>query len=325
MSSTTAAAVACITATPDKNGHVPLEDCRALWPYYPSIAAAALIAAIFGISTFTHIIQAIHYRMRFCWVIIMAGSWETAGFLFRALSAHNQTSLGLYLPGELFILLSPIWINAFDYMLLGRMVYYFLPEQKIFRLHATKFALLFVSLDIVAFLIQLIGGTMASGRHPEKLETGLHIYMTGIALQQAFILFFLSFAISFHRRMLKLECEGVLDQKNKRPWRPLLYTLYASLALITTRIIFRLVEYSAGVSSPIPTHEAFFYSLEAFPMVLALFIMNITHPGRTFVGPDADFPKKTRQQKEEKEAKKEAKQAERERREMRNFGLGSSV
>jgi hypothetical protein len=311
-SSTATAAATCITSTPDKNGHVPLTDCRVIWPYYPSIGAAVLFTVLFGASTITHLVQAIHYRKKFCWVIINAGLWETIGFFLRILSAKNQITLGIYVPEELLIILAPIWINAFDYMLLGRMIYYFLPEQSVLGLKAKRFALLFVLMDMAAFVVQAIGGVMLTGGSniPEHtLRTGLHVYEAGLGIQEAFMAFFMFLAVLFHRRMLQLEREGTL-QKNTTSWRPLLFTLYASLMLITIRIIFRLVQYNYGFLGTIPTHEVYFYALDALPMFLALILMNITHPGRTLVGPESEFPSKTREQKkEEKQAKKAAKEA----------------
>lgn len=52
----------CVTAIPDKNGHVPINDCRALYNYYPSFAAAILFCIIFGISFCLHTVQAIVWR-----------------------------------------------------------------------------------------------------------------------------------------------------------------------------------------------------------------------------------------------------------------------
>lgn len=73
------------------------------------------------------------------------------------------------------------------------------------------------------------------------------------------------------------------------------------------RIIFRLVEFShgTGTNNPIPTHEVYMYCLDALPMALALYTMAISHPARTLVGPDSEFPKLTRaEKKQQKEAKK---------------------
>lgn len=123
-------------------------------------------------------------------------------------------------------------------MILGRMVYYYLPEQKVFGVHATKFSLLFVLLDIVSFLVQAVGGIIVSGNNvPQKLlETGKDIYMSGIGLQELFILCFFGLVIAFHRRVLVLEQEGVLEKNGRTQWRRLLYTLYISLILITVTL-----------------------------------------------------------------------------------------
>jgi len=285
----------CITATLGKYDQVPINDCRAVWLYSPSIAAAIIFAILFGICTTRHIIQAVHYRMKFCWVIIQASAWETAGFTLRSIAAQHQISLGLYLPEELLILLAPIWINAFDYMLLGRMIYYFLPEKHVFGLPATKFALVFVLLDVSTFIIQSIGIVISSSGQNETTKTlyfGIHVYMGGLALQEFCILCFSGMVIKFHRRMFELEYDGTLKRQGKENWRALTYTLYASLTFISIRIIFRLVQFSSGLLSPIPTHEVYFYVLEAVPMLCALSAMNIIHPGRTLVGPDANFPGK---------------------------------
>ena len=56
------------------------------------------------------------------------------------------------------------------------------------------------------------------------------------------------------------------------------------------RIIFRLCEYSQGLDSPIPNHEAYQYCLDSLPMLLALIVFNIVHPGRIMRGKVADMP-----------------------------------
>lgn len=123
-------------------------------------------------------------------------------------------------------------------MVLGRMVHYFLPEQKLF-IKATRFSVCFVWLDISSFIVQLGGGLLLSGtgQSEKVLNLGKNIYMGGIGLQQLFIFAFLALVIMFHRRMLTLEREGVLASTGKTNWRTLLYCLYASLLLITVGCI----------------------------------------------------------------------------------------
>ena len=134
-----------------------LNDPQNQWPYCPSFAAAVLFAILYGILTSAHIVQAFHYRKRFCWVLIMGGLWETAAFIIRILSIQNQSSQGLYTPQFALILIAPLWINAFDYMLLGRMVHYFLPGRRIFGVKPQRMALVFVLLDITYVVSRLTG------------------------------------------------------------------------------------------------------------------------------------------------------------------------
>jgi hypothetical protein len=75
------------------------------------------------------------------------------------------------------------------------------------------------------------------------------------------------------------------------------------------RIIYRIAEFAGGVgpSNPLPLHEFYSYALDALPMLLALLILALFHPGRFLVGPDSEFPKLTRA---DKRALKEQRKAE---------------
>ncbi len=56
------------------------------------------------------------------------------------------------------------------------------------------------------------------------------------------------------------------------------------------RIIFRICEYSKGLKSTIPNHEAYQYCLDSTPMLLALVVLNVVHPGRIMPGRESDMP-----------------------------------
>jgi hypothetical protein len=121
-------------------------------------------------------------------------------------------------------------------MVLGRMIHCFVPSQKIFSLRSSVFGVTFVLLDVIAFVVQFVGGTTAGPAAPpeEKLRS-IRTYMAGIGLQQFFIVVFLVFAVKFQLVMSKLDRAngGAASSSWKSSWRPLLYTLYASLTCIT--------------------------------------------------------------------------------------------
>jgi hypothetical protein len=120
-------------------------------------------------------------------------------------------------------------------MVAGRMIYFFLPEQEIFGIKARSLTKYFVWLDVLSFVVQMIGGSMLSpNASPKQLMTGIHVYMGGIGLQQAFMIFFLSIIFRFHQRMAELERSR--HPAVKPHWRWLTAVLCFVLAMITVSI-----------------------------------------------------------------------------------------
>lgn len=211
----------------------------------------------------------------------------------------------------IFILLAPLWINAFVYIVLGKLVYMYMPDKRLGKIKAQKLGLYFVIMDISSFFVQLVGGILVVGGdgHPDRVKTGLHIYTAGTSLQEAVILVFVGLSINFSRR---LKNENI--EKNIASAKRLMLVLYTALGLITFRILFRILEFASPGDSTvyrtINTHEYFIFIFDSTPMFLALLSFNIFHPGKTLHGPDSEYPKLTKEQKKAtKEQKKTEKRA----------------
>jgi hypothetical protein len=74
---------------------------------------------------------------------------------------------------------------------------------------------------------------------------------------------------------------------------PASVTLLNRELLITisqARIIFRLIEYSDGIHSSIPRHEAYQYCLDSLLMLIGSTLFNVVHPGRIMPGVAHDLP-----------------------------------
>ncbi|EQL36228.1 hypothetical protein BDFG_02198 [Blastomyces dermatitidis ATCC 26199] len=272
------------------------------WLYCPSIEAAILFTSLFAVTSLAHMFQWFTFRKRFSWVIVMAALWETGGFAFRIESAKRIEGLWHFIPQQLLIILAPVWLNAFVFMVMGRMIYFFIPEKKIFGITAQRITLVFVLLDVFSMLVQASSSSLMSSDDPKMVKIGINVYMGGIGLQELFIITFFLLAGRFQYLMNQME----RYQPNLLPWRRLLYSLYAGLILITIRIIYRLVEYSSGVENGLATSEVAFYCLEAVPMIFGFVLFNVVHPGMVLVGPESEFPKKDK--KKMKEEKKQRKQ-----------------
>ena len=209
--STPTATPSCTIAIPDRHGSVPVEACNALWPYSPSYAAALTLSTFFGLLTLAHLTLAIVFRKPFCWVIIMASAWETASFILRALGARDQQNEGYVTASQILVLLAPLWINAFLYMTAGRLVYMLHPEKRVCRLKVVSLGKWFVWLDILSFVVQAAGGMMLNPGNGTKVnDIGKTVYMSGVGVQEFFVLVFLGLLVRFHIDALRLERQGLL-------------------------------------------------------------------------------------------------------------------
>ncbi|KAI0132455.1 RTA1 like protein-domain-containing protein [Xylariales sp. AK1849] len=286
---------------PGHNGYVPYYACNANWNFDPQVQLAAFFMVLFLLSLIAHIIQSWYYKnFKLTWALLMGLTWETLGFMLRTGGALDQQNRGVATMHLILIMLAPLWINAFDYVVLGRMILVFLPEPRIFHIRGTWIAVIFVCLDAVAFLVQASAAWfLAPGNSVDQINTGMNLYMAGISLQQIYIVVFLGFVGRFHYRAIQLMNQRLVFRF--RPWRASLIAIYISLMLITIRIVFRLHEFAGGLDpakNPVPYHEWYFYIFDATPTWCCGVVMNLLHPGRaTLAGPEGDGVKSSKTSK----------------------------
>lgn len=121
---------------------------------------------------------------------------------------------------------------------------------------------------------------------PATQSLGSSLTIAALVIQLVVILVFLCLAALFHRRCVKA---GVQVKSVKT----LLATLYASMALILARCVYRLAEHTTGHTNidldniealrslgPVLRYEVFFYVFEAALMLLNSALWNVWNPGR---------------------------------------------
>ena len=162
------------------------EPTAGFQPYHydPSLAAAAISAILFLITTLAHIWQMSKHKTWFFVAFIVGGlckkqpspilvntrfrqendtncfQVEVIGYAGRAYSAHEAPdfTLGPYITQSLLLLLGPSFFAASIYMELGRIVLMVDGERSLF-IRRTWLTKLFVAGDVLSFLMQ------ASGKH----------------------------------------------------------------------------------------------------------------------------------------------------------------
>ncbi|OQU99755.1 hypothetical protein CLAIMM_05342 [Cladophialophora immunda] len=256
------------------------DDPSNLWPYCPSVAAALILALLFLGTTVAHIYQATRHRQLFCLVVIIGAIMETAAFAFRFLSAKHPTQKGSYDASFLLNLLAPIFVNAFDYMIISRLVRCFLRKTKVFGLGGNIMGKIFVCCDIISFIIQIGGGLLTLSKTANSAKTGVHIVTFGVVFQEALIVFFFALTVRTTKKL-----DWVMPHSRiSKDAKACIHAVQISLLLITYRIVYRIVEFSSGQGSSLNTyinkHEWCEYVFDGVPMVFALVVMNIFHPGK---------------------------------------------
>ena len=113
------------------------------------------------------------------------------------------------------------------------------------------------------------------------VNTGKALLKVSLILQLVVAFLFTTLEVVFHRRCSSM---GIRNRKVTVP----LATLYTSMAFITIRTVYRVVEYwaleaapsSAGDVSPVVRHEWYFLVFEGSVVLLDCMLFNVFHPRR---------------------------------------------
>ncbi|WYZ43507.1 hypothetical protein EsH8_VI_001206 [Colletotrichum jinshuiense] len=134
---------------------------------------------------------------------------------------------------------------------------------------------LFVTGDILSFVLQGGGGGYQASGTLEALESGAKVIIAGLFVQLVCFGFFIVVAVKFH---LSVNTTPTGRSSSGIPWRKHMMALYLGSFLIMVRSIFRVVEYLQGFDGYLLKHEAYLYVFDALLMVLVMVLFNWIHP-----------------------------------------------
>ena len=250
--------------------------------YTPSFVLCILAIVLFAISCVVHIVQLVHYRAWYFIPLTLACFLETIGYIFRSLSSKNDPYNLIWFVVQYFlIVVAPVFISASIYICLNRLIAWAkLSGHKARNWWLGPKLILwgFVTVDIFTTILQVTGaaliGSFESSQHDPAIAN--NILLAGLAIQSFSFTIFLIVLMLF--RITLARDPNVQSTASSQNW----YILALSLAslLIYLRTIFRLAETSQGIFGSLSTHEVFFATLEFAPVVLAVWLLAIWHPGR---------------------------------------------
>lgn len=171
-----------------------------------------------------------------------------------------------------FIVVAPVFFAAAIYTVLSLLInttgrrYAPIPPKLILWV--------FITCDVVATVVQILGAALigvAESNHKDP-TTPNNILLAGLAFQAfTFLVFILLFG------WFVMRARGVMFKVVSK-W------FYASFCLAVVlmylRVCFRLAETAQGLYGELNTHEVYFGCLEFMPVVVAVWLLAVWHPGR---------------------------------------------
>ncbi|KAF2750383.1 hypothetical protein M011DRAFT_456278 [Sporormia fimetaria CBS 119925] len=263
-------------------------------PNHPLAIVGVIVVPL--ISAFL-VYQYFRYRSWFFWAATIGVLMETVGFVGRVASAYNEHKDPPFLVAFLMILLAPSFLAAACYTAFSRVVWFSCPT------HALSFKTLwcfprwitptFVTVDLISFLIQLIGGSLISKSYDHdssrdrtiqtserKLFSGRLILILGLIIQMSC---FASFAVIAVRYAVISRKWREADLGDWAMWRRLSWMINGAACLITLRAVYRIVEIPHDKNTGfkyLQAHEWCFWVFDALPILATLVVFAVWHPGR---------------------------------------------
>ncbi|KAK4160048.1 RTA1 like protein-domain-containing protein [Cladorrhinum sp. PSN259] len=268
-----------------------------VWPYEPVFAPCIVFTAIYALLLlWISYLTFIRYRTFYFTVMPLGTSVEVLGYALRCYAVKNQTQLPPYITSLSLTVLAPLLFSAGNYLLLPRLIVSTTPNQNlnprttILKVPTNRLAHLFISLDILAFLIQG-AGTSVSGSAKWTGPTalvGVRVLVGGLAVQVLGVGWFLACVVRYRY----LERAGMGEEKRSKKSRSgnLTWAVAISGGLILIRSIYRLVEFAEGVDGYVFRSEWLFWLFEAAAMVGCVVVFCFWHPGQLLIDDNNNKP-----------------------------------
>lgn len=198
------------------------------------------------------------------------------GYGVRAGARNNTGKLMPFCIQNMFILIAPVLFAATIYMMLGRIIVGVGGERHSL-IRPSKITLIFVSGDVLSFIIQGGGGGMSAVQDVHVVEWAERLIIIGLFVQIVMFALFCVLAVVFHRRMRRSPV-AIVESKGLS-WEVDLYFLYVVSALIMVRSIFRVVEYIQGQTGYLLSHEWSLYVFDSLLMFAVTVLFCWKFPG----------------------------------------------
>lgn len=200
---------------------------------------------------------------------------EIIGYIARTLSARrNPYKVSYFVIQYFFIVVAPVFFAAAIYAVLSVLIRATLDGTRHAPLRPKLILWIFITCDVVATVIQIVGAALIGVAYSNRRDptNPNHILLAGLVFQAVTFLVFIILLGLFIWRVRQVAFQATSKAFYASFWLAVLF--------IYLRICFRLAETAQGLEGELQSHEVYFGTLEFMPVIIALVLLAVWHPGR---------------------------------------------
>jgi len=158
-----------------------------------------------------------------------------------------------------------------------------------FHIKPKTILIIFVINDVISTILQVAGAALIGSAESNRKDptAANNILLGGLAYQvfsfTIWLILYVTFVAQFRPKgpeEEKFRHESGGSGRLTRKQMTFVVALFIAALAVYLRTIFRLAETAQGVFGELMTHEGYFAGLEFVPIVVAVVVLNIWHPGR---------------------------------------------
>jgi hypothetical protein len=245
-----------------------------IYGYTPSFALALFAAILFLIFFVVQVFEVIRYRSWYFVIFPVGLLFEIIGYIARTLSAKvNPYNLIYFVIQYFFIVTAPVFLAAGIYTILSALIHR-VGGHKDSLIRPKLILWVFITSDVISTATQITGAALIGVRESngEDPTTANNILLGGLAYQVFSIgVFIILSAVFIFRARAEIHKSRLFI---------FIAAFGAATLFMYLRTVFRLAETAEGLGGNLSTKEVFFGALEFAPIVLAILLLTIWHPGR---------------------------------------------
>lgn len=248
--------------------------------YKPNLWLPILFAGLYGASAFTHVGQIAMTKHWWLLFLVFACLAEAGGNGVRVYGHFQPDAVNPYMAQQIILVITPAFFAAIHYALLGRIIELFGSQYTLSQIKPRAITPIFVLLDLASLGIQGAGSGLAAVAEIDSKDTvpGGNIVVIGLCVQLVAYLCFNLLLITFFVKA------AASPHTSKNIWwtarfKWFLGAFFLSSVLVFCRSAFRTIEMIFGWIGPVSTVEWYYYAFDCAPVLAAVVLLNLFHPG----------------------------------------------